>query len=129
MSRKLSCAQPNHIETDVVFSTLQPLRSRRVADSGLGAERVQLAYATIYSQCFHTLYFTEAGGRRKARENIGDFVGFSLDSKRNKHFVKNPLHLIVTYKGSSKMTYEGNVLIKSCSHAKDIFIQFSHRAF
>jgi hypothetical protein len=28
------------------------------------------------TQCFHTLYFAEAGGRRKARENIGDFAGF-----------------------------------------------------
>lgn len=33
-------------------------------------------YATIHSQCFHILYFTEAGERRKARENIGDFAGF-----------------------------------------------------
>jgi len=43
MSRKLSCAQLNHVETDIVFSTLQPLRSRRVADPESGAERAQLA--------------------------------------------------------------------------------------
>jgi len=42
-------------------------------DIGAGREVI---YATIYSQCFHTLYFTEAGGRRKARENIDDSAGF-----------------------------------------------------
>jgi hypothetical protein len=47
-------------------------------------------YATIYSQRFHTLYFTEAGERRKTRENIGDFVGFRSDSKHKKHFVTPP---------------------------------------
>jgi len=46
-------------------------------------------YATIYSQCFHILYFMEAGVRRKARENIGDFAGFRLDSMQNTHFVMN----------------------------------------
>jgi hypothetical protein len=42
------------------------------------------------TQCFHNLYFTEAGGRRKARENIGDFAGSQSDSKQKKHFVMNP---------------------------------------
>jgi hypothetical protein len=46
-------------------------------------------YATFYSQCFHILYFTEASGRKKARENIDDFAGFRSDSKQNKHFVQN----------------------------------------
>jgi hypothetical protein len=48
----------------------------------------------------------EAGDRRKAREHIECLAGFLPDSKQKKHFVKNPLHLIVTYKGSSKTTYE-----------------------
>jgi len=60
--------------------------SKNCFDLGIGQE---VFYATIYSRCFHTLYFTEAGRRRKARENIGDFAGFLSDSKQNKHFVKN----------------------------------------
>jgi hypothetical protein len=36
----------------------------------------EVIYATIYSQCFHIPYFTETGGRGKARENIGHFAGF-----------------------------------------------------
>jgi hypothetical protein len=37
------------------------------------------------------LYLTEAGGRRKAGENIGDFAGFQSDSKQKKHFVANQI--------------------------------------
>jgi len=55
-------------------------------DRGISHE---VLYATIYSQCFHILYFTEADGRRNTRENIGDFAGFQSDSKQKILFVKN----------------------------------------
>src|SRR5688572_22000906 len=66
---------------------------QELLDLSIGQE---VFYATIYSQCFHILYITEAGGRSKARENIGDFAGFLPDSIQKELFVKNyPPALII----------------------------------
>jgi hypothetical protein len=46
----------------------------------------------IHSQCFHTLYFAKAGGRRKARENIGDFAGFIARSWSKETFCYESIH-------------------------------------
>ena len=59
---------------------------QKLLDLGIGQK---VFHATIYSQCFHTLYITEASGRRKARENVGDFAGLLPDSSQNALFVKN----------------------------------------
>jgi hypothetical protein len=37
----------------------------------------------------------EAGDRRKAREHIEGLAGFLPDSKQKKHFVKNPMGVVI----------------------------------
>jgi hypothetical protein len=56
-------------------------RSLKAYDLSIGQK---VLHATTYILCFHIIYFTEAGKRRKARETIGDFAGFRSDSKQNR---------------------------------------------